>query len=341
MPEPIIPNTGLLRHAPSAKDWVLGGISGLERRIVRPDGDWRPFKSEPHEMQLRFGHDYLTCTKFAALDAVEAFMFAVYGTRVNYSERALAIFAQQPSNGDTLTNVAETIRKMGLVPEEECPWTSDLDTFEKYMALPPGELERLKAIGQEWLKKWKFGWEWVYDNGWGDLTMEDALKMSPIFAAGLYASESSKDAAGVYHSQLPNSDMTTHAFTLLALGAGGRKFIDDSYGVQVKELADDFRVPLGLRIAVDPVIINPTPMPAYKFEEDTMYFVAESKGFEVAFLAGKVRYDDPVKLRGQVSYRTGGDTKGRYKTISPRELAGVTVYDLKDRIVDVSSLMKP
>lgn len=340
MPEDVLLNTGVLQRPPSAKDWVLGGITGLDRVVRRPDGNWLPFKSEPHEMQLRYGRDFMTCTKFAALDAVEAFMFGVYGIRVNYSERALAIFCNQPKDGDNLANVAETIRTMGLVPEEECPWTEDLDTFEKYMTLPPGELERLKAIGQAWLEKWKFGWDFVYDN-WGDLSIYDALKLSPIFAAGLYAYESSKDADGAYHSSLPDSDRTTHAFTLMN-AEGGYKFIDDSYVAQIKKLAPDFRIPVGVRIDIVENVTKP-PMSTYVFKEGYKYFVAESKGFTLFCFAGKLRLDDLAKCTDQWLSRNKG--KGNIldlqDTVTPRELAGHKVYDLKGNEVDVSHLLTP
>ena|SRR3990167_8611168 len=304
MPELI--NGGLLPSIPRPKDYIAGAVTGVPDDTILPGGDWRPYRSEPHEMQLRFGRDYLTCTNFAATDAIEALMFKVFGERVNYSDRALAIMSGQQANGNSLSNVAEAIRTKGLVPENVLPWTSEQDTFEKFMTRTAAEKEACDAAAAAWLAENDFRWEWVYDDyGWG---MRWALERSPLFAAGLYASEASKDADGIYHTDLPNSPMTTHAFVLLNQTPDAIKDIDDSYATQVKRLASDFRVPIGMRFHIAKKQPNQPPM--YYPPKNSKVVVIDA-GERLMYVGGETIYkDDTGKIQSEVQDRNSKEVPG-------------------------------
>ena len=305
MPEPII-NGGLLPSPPRQKDYIAGAVTGVPDDMILPGGDWRPYRSEPHEMQLRYGRDFLTCTDFAATDTVEALMFKLFGTRVNYSDRALAIMSGLTPTGNSLWAVAEAIRTKGLVLESTLPWTAAQDTHDKFMAVTPEEKAACDADGAKWLVENEFGWEWVYDDfGRG---MRWALERSPLFAAGLYAAEASKDADGIYHTDLPNSPMTTHAFVLLNQTPDAIKDIDDSYATQVKRLASDFRVPIGMRFHIAKKQPNQPPM--YYPPKNSKVVVIDA-GERLMYVGGETIYkDDTGKIQSEVQDRNSKEVPG-------------------------------
>lgn len=307
MNEPFKP--GLIEGGHRPKDFVLGGISGLNKTVRMPGGKgWRNFLPQPHEMQLRYGVDFGLCTKFAGTDVVEMILRAIYGVNENYSERALAILAEQPSaNGDSLWNVAETIRKFGLVLEADCPWTKDLTTWEKFMACTPERKAELVALGAKWLEKYDFGYEFVYDDfGPG---MAKALEYSPVFAATLYAYENARNADGLYYTDLPGSPATTHAVVLTEIEADGTKFIDDSYVTQEKHLAADFRVPVGMLFWITQKTVTPQPVPQLYYPPKNSYVSVADTGERLGYVGG-----DTI-----IKFATNGDA---YAEMSKRNAKG-------------------
>jgi hypothetical protein len=251
-PSPSETRSGVIQRPVSPKDWVAGEVSGLPDEILQEDGNWLPFKSDPHELQVRFGKDFGNCTKFALSDAIEAYMFRKFGVRVNYNERAMSVMSGQTGYGDSLYNSLEGVRKFGLVPENIHPWKAEHDTEAKYYSATDEEKADWKEHGDKWLERYSFGYEWVYADFNGGF--EKALKSSPIYTAGLFAYEASvKD--GVFTSELPYDskiwDNTPHAFVAMHYEPDGHKNIDDSYATQIKRCAPNYRFPLGARIYIE------------------------------------------------------------------------------------------
>ncbi len=261
---------GVIQSSPRPRDFIQGGASSCPWEEVNELGDWLPFKSEPHEMQRMAEVDLSMCTNFAATDAVESILFQLYGERYDFNERALAVMSGQQANGNMLRNVAEAIRTKGLVPQTLHPWNPKVhNTFDKMIAVTDEERADWEEAGNEWLKIYDVKWEWAYDDfGAG---MREALKCAPLFVASLYASESSKDPEGTYTTQLPNSLKTTHATVLMKQDEDDYKWIDDSYQTQIKRLAPDFRVPIGIRFWVRKKVTEPIFM-------ETPSFIAENEG---------------------------------------------------------------
>lgn len=64
--------------------------------------------------------------------------------------------------GNYLYKVADTIRKYGLVLEEDYPAPQAPYTFDDYHAdISTDKLKELEAKGQEWLKRWKVQYEFI------------------------------------------------------------------------------------------------------------------------------------------------------------------------------------
>jgi hypothetical protein len=303
MPDEHEGQSNVLDSRPRPKDFVAGIFSPLPDDVELETGDHTPFIAQPHEMQLRFGHDYAACTDFAALDVIENIIFRKFGVRVNYSERWLAITSELTQNGNSLWNVAEAIRKYGLVPEEMLPWTAEEDTFEKFVYVGPEKRDECLATGKKWLEEYFFGWEWTYDDfGHGH---EWALKRSPLYAASLYASEAGKDpVTGIYKTQLPNSPLTTHAIGFLHQTPEKLKDIDDSYATQLKRLASDFRIPIAQRFYI--AKRKPDPIPMYYPPKNSLVAVVDS-GERLMYVEGdKIFKDDAGKILLEVTARNAG-----------------------------------
>lgn len=299
---------GVVPALPNPKDFVLGELSALPREIVLPGGNWRPFKSEPHEMQQRLLNNlsiaFPACTDFAATDVVEALEFKKFGVRKNYCDRALAILSELTPFGNSLWAVAEAIRTFGLVPEEMLPWTAEQDTLAKYLFITPEKRAEVIAAGKAWLQEFDFGYEFVYDDF--GLGMKAALEYSPIFAAALYASEAGKDANGIYHTDLPHSPMTTHAFALLSIEDDGTKYIDDSFATQEKHLAADFRVPIGMRFHLAKKT-NPDPMLYYPPKNS--YVSVADTGERLGYIGGEtiIKFASNGDALAEMMKRNGRD----------------------------------
>lgn len=297
-------NGGLAAAPPRPKDWLGGAATGLDDSVALESGDWRPYMSDPHEMQIRGFNDFMGCTKFAATDAIEAYMKMRFDVDANNSDRALYALSGQGSGGDSLWNTLETVRQFGLAPEEACPWTADAVTVDKYRNLPPTMRAEAIAEGKKWLEKWRFGYEFLYDDfGVG---LEWGLRRSPLLACGLYASESLRDRNGVYHPFVPNAEKAEHAFALLMIDSGDRtKYIDDSYSVQLKRLSPDFRIPSACRIWVDRV--KPIT-PNMKYPPKNSLVVVADTGERLMYVDGEHVYSDAAgKIVMEVTARNAAD----------------------------------
>jgi hypothetical protein len=293
---------GVIAVTPHPKDYISGGTSSCPFEELMPNGDWIAYVSEPHEMQVKYGKDFAMCTNFAATDAIEAIIFRKWGERVNFNERALAIMSNQTERGNSLWNVAETIRTKKLVPQELHPWEAKHDTFEKMMTATDEELADWKEASETF--PYDIRWEWVYDDfGAG---MREALKFAPLFVASLYASEGNIKN-GIYCTDLPNSKETTHATVLLKQDEKEYKWVDDSYQTQIKCLEPNFRVPIGIRFHVAKKITEPI-MP--NLPKNSLVIVADT-GERLMYVEGSEIYkDDHGKILLEVTARNAVD--GRF-----------------------------
>ncbi len=298
----------------------LGGITGMSKVILRPDRDYRAFIPKA-EYQNLGGFDRMDCVARSAWDVIETLLKVKFGITMNFSDRYTAKMSGTSATGNDFYSVAQSIRALhGGVPEEK--WPDTTVSFAEYYKAVAAEVV---ALGQELLPAWEISFEAVWDTIDG---LWEALQYGPL-QVGIFAYPA--EVNGI----VPRTELQgNHAVELMHAEYGQYWEILDHYPKETRKLAWDTRFWGALRFDINKKIPKPPVM--YTFKEDTMYFVAEGKGEEFAFIAGKLRHDDPNKMSRQILYRTKGATAGRFETISLKELDGVTAYDLKGNDVGLA-----
>lgn len=139
------------------RDFVAG-VLPYEVRI--PDGNWKPYLP-PGEWQKSNLVDTMACVSFSLINCIETQELFLTGKQINYSDRWLALMSGTTPGGNSLSIVADTVRKYGLVKEESWPAPANF-TWGSYYEVPsPEKMAQLKAEGQQWLKSHKLDYEWL------------------------------------------------------------------------------------------------------------------------------------------------------------------------------------
>jgi hypothetical protein len=153
-------NTGVILGQRDT-DWIGGAI---QYEVMAPDGNWRQFLSVG-ERQHSPGADTMSCVSFSALNAIEVQHKQQTGREVNYSDRFTAVMSGTTRQGNYLWKVADSIRKDGVLLEEDYPAPVNY-TWDEYHQLPSLELINKAKL---WLNNWEINYEWV------DITLENML----------------------------------------------------------------------------------------------------------------------------------------------------------------------
>lgn len=155
------------------EDYIAGVDSPIIYEERNPSGDWTAFLPS-EERQFSKYADSMACVSYSALNAIETQLKFLTGVETNYSDRALAKMSGTTAEGNYLWNVADTIRKNGLIEEQYWPTPKDF-TWETFYA--PIPLEVQKSAG-EFLKLYEVKYEWLPDTN--RETLRKHLKQSPI-----------------------------------------------------------------------------------------------------------------------------------------------------------------
>ncbi|MBP6946242.1 MAG: hypothetical protein KBB46_03050 [Candidatus Pacebacteria bacterium] len=253
-------------------EWVRRGLRGLLRRLFRgdevvmPSGDWREFiQSERnsdefrvlhHEKQARNGFDSMSCTTFATLNAIELLMVAqgiVGGVGMaegsnetqrvspNYSDRFTSILAGTTQKGNTPQKVAESVRRFGLVPEAELPFSDEITTWEQFFSLgSAANAANLKASAKTAVRRFKFSHEWLWEERPAaevQITLlRKALFYSPVGIA-VYGWARGEDGKYIRNGQFAN-----HWTLLVAITDSNDYVVLDSYEPFVKVLRKGYEI---------------------------------------------------------------------------------------------------
>lgn len=135
-------------------------VGALPYEIRQSDGNYKPFLPLG-EWQRSDNGDSMSCVTFAEINSVETQEGQQTGQQINYSDRWIAKMSGTTREGNYLSTVAETIRKVGLVLESDYPAPLKY-TWEEYHATIPERLKsQLEAKGKEWLNKWSVSYESV------------------------------------------------------------------------------------------------------------------------------------------------------------------------------------
>jgi len=226
VPKEVKEGFGMIEVAPGPEDYTLGGRRQSLKIILSRERDYTLYYPT-HERQKRNGYDSYSCVIFSGLNVIETIFKVQYGLDINFSDKYIAaLIPVTPYRGTTYANFWDTVRKYGLVLEEEWPWT-DEDTPNEYMKRPP---DSVIAKGKEFLKVYDIQHEWVDWGGCNPNKLYKSLENSPLqVSVNANALYSGKRNPSINHS------------VMLGRGIKGKKhFTVDHYGKPVHELPWNF-----------------------------------------------------------------------------------------------------
>jgi len=138
---------GLIIDERKPADYVLGAFTKLPEEVLQENGDWTDYL--PLEEKQNIGLESMACVTFTILNCVEILIKRKYGEERNYSDRFLAAVSGTTKNGNSPQQVAEFLRKVGVVKEDVYPFNaSGFDDF--YKPLSPKLYELAKEFNEEW-----------------------------------------------------------------------------------------------------------------------------------------------------------------------------------------------
>jgi hypothetical protein len=136
-------------------DYIAGTLPYENRN---PSGDWTPYLPTT-EKQYFDGGDSMACVSFSANNSVEIQTKFLSGNETNYSDRFLAKMSGTTQQGNYLYIVADTIRKCGLVAEEDWPALPVFTWGTYYSDIP----DWIKTKALKWLDNWEVKYEFLSD----------------------------------------------------------------------------------------------------------------------------------------------------------------------------------
>jgi len=241
-------NNGFIYEPIADEDWVLGDAS-FGREVVIPSGDWTPYLPTGEEQQLA-GMETMSCVSQSACKNIEMIMdWMIDSNKIsiknlkwlkdngyidgqghpNFSGRFVAKMSGTTANGNSLKNVAETIRKIGLVPESVWPFVAGM-TWAEYYKYPSSEAIKL---GREFLARFQINYEVVPES-----QTKEGLKYSPLQSA--VHAWNGRDTNNVY---VRCAGSLNHAISIFKRDA--LIWIFDHYKLFdsfIKKLADNFNM---------------------------------------------------------------------------------------------------
>src|SRR3990167_2583800 len=195
-------NFGLIIEPPKETVYIFGARQ-LGDTPLQPDGNWSGYLPDI-ELQNNNGVETYSCVTQTTNNCIEILERKLYGARTNWSDRLLAKQSgTKEKQGNTPDNVAETRRKKGCVEEYEWPFDSSINTYEKFYADIPRQIETL-ALGRG--AEQAFGYEIVRSNA-NDLM--NALQYSPL---GFSTYAWTKDENGLHYR--PQGETDNHFVTV-------------------------------------------------------------------------------------------------------------------------------
>jgi hypothetical protein len=197
-------NRGVIIKKPLPTDYFFGGETGILFEEINPSGDWLGYLPTG-EYQLGVFFDTMACVTFSALNCVETQInflikngklnndkirslrdwgFLDESGNFNCSDRFTAKMSGTTHQGNTLTNVWDSIRKDGLVPEKMWAYPrlqrEPVFSWDDYYQEIP---QNIKDFAKNILTIFDFKYEWLYWGQCGDPNLElikKGLKQCPI-----------------------------------------------------------------------------------------------------------------------------------------------------------------
>ncbi len=239
-------NHGLILDKPVPnKDYVFGGDLRLGGDPIVPDGQWDQWV--PADEMQNLAMEPMACATFGTLNCVETLERQEFGDTRNYSDRFLANVSGTTQMGNSPQTVAETLRKKGCVYESDWPYTSVVDTWEKFYSTIP---QRLYTLALTFVAEFAFGHEYV---GTDQQSMMDALKFSPL---GVDVFAWVQDTNGLYYR--PANTFSDHWVMIYGYDRNNHWKCFDSYDNTHKKLRWDFGFAMVKRYTLHRQVVNET-----------------------------------------------------------------------------------
>jgi hypothetical protein len=256
-------NTGLVFEKVQAQDWILGGVSPLQNKVIFSDGHgWPKFRTPP-EMQFNTKFDSFSCVVFACLKALCMYIYCVYGILLNLDEMFTAVMARvQPGVGTSVRNVLECIRKSGVVEQAlaaKLRYPFDANTTEAmYFNSQPYSLikEALK-----FLNVWKMNWEALTtSDNVPHAFIGSALQFSPVISTGFAWIKNSVTGLYVDEGRQANHCWIADDYAGSKIIANDTYPSDNQYDTNstidefIKELDPSYRIFSAHKITAEPIL---------------------------------------------------------------------------------------
>lgn len=222
-------------------EWHVGSGLARERfggiQELMPNGHgWKKYVPEGEKQNN--GLETMACTIFGSLNALET--LANYHGMKDFpkdcSERFSAILAKiTPTGADPQTS-CEAIRRWGVIPEGVLPFNEDIKTWPNFYHPDPME-EAFIKLGQDLLKKYVIGHEYVFNGGTGITPKADRL-ISALSRGTVCVSVCAwKERNGLYYKN--PQDYDNHWVHLVDYKMGDYWVIRDSYSPFTKKIEWD------------------------------------------------------------------------------------------------------
>lgn len=278
-------NTGVIIKKIKPTDYIAGKETGIIYEEINLLGNWVGFLPSN---EYQFGNfDTMACVTFSALNCIETqvnFMvekglipqgklqqlkdwgFFDESGKFNCSDRFTAKMSGTTPSGNILTNVWDSIRKDGLVPEKMWAFPRTSFSWDNYYQEIPQEI---KDFAKKILSILKFEYEWIYLEQCGNPPLDlirQALKQAPVqIATPVCPGWSSGNVIPC------GTCRTDHATMIYRIDNAVNDF--DHYEPFTKRLALTYTIPYCLKGVVSLVkeIQEPSPIFHYAFFIDLQY----------------------------------------------------------------------
>lgn len=296
-------NFGLIVQ-PSDSDFVAGGPIQFENR--NSTANWFQFFSSPDKQSFPWG-DTEGCVSFSAVHHLFCtqvnWMIAnnllpqstldflnlhgyIQDNKIRFSERYIVVRSGTTSQGNSVQNVFQAIRKFGLVPYSLCPNEGPISR-DQYFTIP----DNCDAIGKQFLTYFTASWQQIPAP-----LISKYLIQAPILILTPVCAGWSTD------NPVKTCDQPVqHATAVYAINNYAYE-IEDQYAPFEKVLARDYPIPYAHQLIVYPVPQPkdfPTPLKLHLFNIDMKL---GDRGQEVLFLQQRLGcpltgiYDDATRV---------------------------------------------
>lgn len=229
----------------SPDDFLLGG-NKMPYEFLQTNGQWDAFLPTREVQHYRDQFDSMNCTNYGTLNAIEILLKRKYGETHNFSERYTGVMTGTTKEGNSITKVVETIRKIsGLIPEALLPFDDAVQTWEQYYSPSPMASKHIRE-GQKWLVEYELKHEWVvlpWEESKAD-RIKDALVSSPL-AVAVYAW---RERNGMYYR--PSGVQDNHLCVLYGYDRDAF-MIFDSYDSTTKVLEPGYEINFAKRFWIE------------------------------------------------------------------------------------------